>query len=582
VRAAFLLLFLALFTSAFAQENGIVKKRNHYGYKKDGHWIIKPKYDSIRAFSEGYAAVRKKDGWEMVDSRGKTITYFGGHTAITDMHGGLYAVQHKDGTWEIPSRHFSTYGNYKGTYDSIAVIDSFTVGYNTKIENGKPYRNADLWQYPGWHVYKDVDSIIARNRKLLLIYHEQRINPHTRMPAHHAMIVTSSWHKRSPTFFATDSMLLKNVVVTGTDGKTRGVLSTDARLSWSDTITMLSNNFIWLHSGYGAGVMNSSGQLIINVDYENVEIAGSNFILTAGGKDFLADTNGKRLSEDYGDVIYFSDGISLAWSDATDTPFCLLNAQGKATLEKYGYIYPFSNDGYARVISRGFTQYTYVNTNGDRIAAWYDYGVKYRFDQGPATKPGNVVARRLYPMNYVVTNPVTAQLRNRSPEPKEFPGNDSRFDYFYGTDFVNGTAIHSLSRKTPSSSMDAGERYVYYGVINNSGKQLLQPVYDSIGRADTFFVLQRGNLFGIADGHGRIILQPKYGPISYLGEGLFSVQNKSVRPFACALYRVDQSTGVFCTGFIFDRIFYFSNGRARASPVKGEDHEIDRFGKKVE
>lgn len=519
----------------------------------------------------------------MVDSRGKSIT-FGSYIAITDMHGGLYAVQYTDGTWHIPARRSADYGNYQGAYDSIAVVDSFTIGYNTKSENGKPYRNADLWLYPGWHAYRDIDSISPGNGKLLIILHEKQMNPYTHVLTNRAMIVTSDWRMKSPAFFATDSMLLKNVIVTsGEYGNKQAMLLTDGRITaWFDTITRLPHNFHLVHTDYGMGVLNSRGELTINLGYQNVEPAGDNFVLTAGMQLFLADTNGKKLSADYGDIIYFSNGISLAWWNATDTVFSLLNAQGKATAEKYGYIYHFS-EGRARVISRGFTQYTYVDSNGIRVTPWYDYGVKVPYS-GDGVRHHDLVLCILSQMyGDGVTNTVfRRQPHYRTPEPAEFPGNDRKYDYFYGTNFKNGTAINSVWRESPSYSADAGERYVYYGVIDTSGKQLLKPIYENITRADTFFILQKGNLYGIADGHGKIILQPKYGTIDYLGENLFSVQDKSAIPIICSLYRIDRGSGTFCSGFIFSRIFDFKNGKAFADPVKGEDYEIDRFGKKVE
>jgi hypothetical protein len=105
-----------------------VKEGQKYGYKKDGEWVIQPKYDFADAFSEGVAVVSLNGKFGLVNTLGEQLVPFK-YEKILSASEDLVAVR-LNGKWGFINLSGETAVMFK--YDDVR---SFSEGYAAVMMN---------------------------------------------------------------------------------------------------------------------------------------------------------------------------------------------------------------------------------------------------------------------------------------------------------------------------------------------------------------------------------------------------------------------------------------------------------------
>lgn len=627
VHGSFVLFLLFLAHCCGAQESGIVKKHNKYGYKENGHWVVRPRYDSVTTFSENRIAVMKNGKWGFINERGKKITRR--HFAeVTSFQGGLAAVRKKaNGRWYLLNRDGTFFEDH--VYDTIVLIDSIAIAKAANWHTGDTL--AAIWKFPGQIIHSGIDSTALHGQQLVLMYERPQFHPQRKTYRDVAQIISTRGTAITPVIFIEDSFLHAQTVVTEVLYGEQAVLTRSAELSpWYSQIVAIDAQHYAVKKSWRTGVMDTSFHVRVPLLYTAVEDAGPNFIVRAQAGEFLIDTGGHLLTTAYHSITHLKDGVCIAQKDALHTVCVFITADGKVAGETYGHIYAPS-EGIFRVVSADFRRYSYVDSSGRRITPWYDRSVVFIPEErgGEETSPGDFLNGILRGIAAITTFGLTEFLHMFGPPPNpaspavapphtNFPGYLNGYDYFYGTDVHRGYAFTSISRKEKASAGHPAEEAVYLGVIDSTGRQVVPNDCRYIFPADTFFIVQKKSGFGLMTRSGKTLLAPVYGMITPLGNNYFEVKQNAAAGNNHALYRVENSEGKFLSAFryyniadggdsmfivqpdvlhygfmnaqgkvvvpmIYERVTPYQNGRAKVTTdwSQPEMIELDTQGKRV-
>lgn len=560
-----LLLFLLLTgIPAFAQNDQIVQKGNKFIYKGDGRWLWHTRYDSIRNFSENRAAVRRKGKWGYIDEKGnKLISCF--LQSAGDFHGGLAAIQRVDERWRIINRdmHIIT----PVAYDTIVQIDSLTLAYDISwILTGND-TDIQLWKYPDLELYNPLNAYEQKDSLLLIVYEGSYVDTRNGKRRPTAQLITTNGREKSPEFFQDSSIFRKPVIVTDVVTYNMAVISPEGNVStWYSNINTIDSTHYAVSKGMKVGVMNSRFQITVPIRYSQILDAGSNYILRDESNYFLADSTGRKLSEDFQYISYLGNGMCAGRKNYQGLATFLIDANGAVSKDQYGYVYPLCDSMY-RVVSADYKKYAFLNYAGEQITPWYDRSVVYipqetsgggfldalgdlffgtvRLIVGVGTLGMSEILGWFDTPGYVAPAEV-------ADAHKKFPGYDTEYNYFYGSDFHNGYAFSSVKRQTNSRAQPK-EEWVYIGIVDSTGRQLLNNEYLSIYQSDSVYIVEKTTGFGIVSLSGKIILKPIYGTITAIGHNYFEVL-QNMNSNMNALYYIESGTGKFLTSFRFYNI----------------------------
>ena len=68
-----------------------------------------------------------------------------------------------------------------------------------------------------------------------------------------------------------------------------------------------------------------------------------------------------------------------------------------------------------------------------------------------------------------------------------------------------------------------------YGFINKTGNVILSETYSSIKRLDTFILLERNGLYGLADTKGKLIWDPQFDKITLINNEYFLAERSGFK-----------------------------------------------------
>lgn len=544
----FLLLFLFTFTiPAFAQNDEIVRKGGKYVYTGD-RGLFKTRYDSIRNFSEGRAAVMKNGKWGYIDEHGKHVMKRKFQT-IGDFHGGMsYGRDFKHRRYHtilIDGREFGDW------YDTVMQVDSLQIGINIRQNYTSTDTTYNIKKYPGTSLVYAASDIIIHDTVMWVVC-EGRYSCQNRSD-HCAQLMNTNGIVRTPMMHITDAVFEKNIIVSdfGNPEK-QAVINKNGQVSeWYSSVTALDPDYFLIGATDSVGVMNAQFRIVVPFGYTKAKKAGSNFILQRDSVFFLADSTGKRLSENYCSAYYLGESFCLVKKQKQDKTWQLLNASGVLLPAQYFYVFPFS-EGRARVINPlNYREYSYIDRSGKQILPWYQREVHYISQGGGGwfdSFLGGLVS--FLTLGLVKSSSIGGGYETSVAPFPELPDYDSDYKYSYGTDFQNGTAIITQGllpvRYQGSSSKTEN---VYYGVADTSGKVLLEPKYKYIGKGDSMFVVEGANGQGLVTHKGAVLLQPTYYRIYTITDHLHVT---GTSPTKCALYYSPTSdTGYYLTDFSY-------------------------------
>ncbi len=572
MRFALLLILISLAFPCLSQDNNtIVKKRGKYGVKANDKWVVRPRYDSIRPFAENRAAVLKKGKWGFIDENGK-MAIKREYYEVSDFQGGLASVQYaRDGYWYLISIDNYSFGNRR--YDTIIHIDSIAIG---QLARGEGYETRyNIWKYPHGFI-DDVESVQLYDSLLLIrnsIWSEDKMTGKTKPSA---LIITTNGREVTPEFFIVDSLFQKQIIITECEKSKQAILTVDGKVSeWYSNIYTMDTEHYKIVKRDKVGVMNTEFQITVPLAFSSVQLAGDNYILGQDSFFILADTTGRQLSIPFEWITYLNEGFCTAKKNWDDTTFLIINPRGEVFPGEYAHVFPFS-EGIARVVKLGdFSQYAYINSNGKQITPWYNRTVSYIDDGEPNVFLG--IFRFFMAIASLGVTEFMGWFDSKAP-PHEvkahesFPGYNSSFDYFYGSDFHHGLAIISVKRKPSwSEREDNGPttEYTFVGVVDSSGKQVVKTIYNSISIQDSCFVLNKEGNYSLTTRQEKILIKSGDGIIVPLGDNYFKAQCQGDCAGYFALYRVKGNGGKYITDYGYrdikpagDSMFIAKNSRS--------------------
>lgn len=593
----FLLLLLVTFGSVLpAQNDSIVKRGKKYVYKGE-HKLFRTRYDSIRNFSEGYAAVKRKDKWGFIKTDGEQLVspYY---ESVQDFNAGLAPVKSRS-DWTLMDKKGQRL-TYR-TYDTILFIDSLAIGVHVYFELPESRKIDVFHAAQGSNCYSEANLVTSCGNGYLLTYENQYCNSYDRRAM---QVINRNGSAITPKFVWKDSVGVANVIIASCNRK-EALLTKDLKLSaWYDDVEAPAEQFFVVKNNYAYGVINNRGAEIIQATYSSIRKLQNNFVVGRNKEYFLADTNGQIVAGAYAYIDALGNGVFKA-GDKISGSSMLITESGDTLAGNYSTVYGFQS-GVARVVNPEGTHFGYIDTSGNLISGWYPRAVDYHAPETYNDVGGTIFRVFLGIMSLGISEAF---------EPVQNMGGEQTISEhhttFYGADFVNGYSLYTKKRKAPSPNTHH-EEPVYYGVIDSTGKEVVNAVYSGISFADTFFIVSKNGNFGIVDRSGKEILKPSYGSAKYIGDGFFDIGTHEWNDHA--IY--DATRRKFITSFNYDKItlggdstlivedwpkrgyinydgtrltpmnfhqaYPFENGRAKVSyDYSGHEFYIDRKGQRI-
>lgn len=600
VRIALLLLVFSISLPAFAQDTLVKKRWGKYGVKANGKWIVRPRYDSVHPFAEERAAVLKKGKWGFVNGNGETVIERK-YNAVQDFHGGLAGVRRDGTSWGIINRDGRDVAWF--FFDTLVHIDSFAVGVKTdpRTPGDSLY---SIYHYDGKAVTEVVRGISKRGNRYLLSLNEESCGAHRGTVC---KVVNSRGVALTSKFYCAHPSADTAQVIYDCSNK-EAVLSPELNVSaWYTKVYAGQNGFRLVKSGNKSGIINSTLKEIIPANFTGVQPAGSSFIATANNVSYVYDSTGNRVLREYTTIEYLGNELFRVAQDGNTQQ--VMNAKGNLLPGTYRAVYPFQC-GAARVVSNDNTQFGYIDANGALLSQWYPRSIAYNEPYSYNDVGGTVFRVFMGVLSGGLTE--AAGAFNNIGGEQHVAGS---YTSYYGNDFKNGYAFYTISRKAPSPNKHK-EEPVYYGVIDSTGKVVVQAQYDAIAHIDTLLLVSKNGGYGLITHHGKEVLAPTYGKIKTLGDGFYEVQQRSQFP-SSALYRYNGVKGELLTlfeysgfskggdstfiieswpnkGYIdyngklivpvkYSQAYPFENGKAKVSnSYSGGEFYINRKGRRVE
>lgn len=546
-----LILSLLLVIPAFSQNDSIIQRGKKFVYKGE-HKLFRTRYDSIRNFSEGRAAVLRKGNWGFIDEQGEKIIK-PQYKSVLDFNGGLAGCKSKlRNEWRIIDNSGKQVAY--GPYDTVIYLDSFALAVSPNFFE----RSNTL--YDIYHYYNRtgkcsrVDSIVKHGDLYLLVVGDDYGR---REHGTNYIIMDSRATPITEKFRQVDSVLEKTVVITNTKNNYKAVLTSDGRVSaWYEKIGEDTNGFRIVSAWKYKGAINSRLQPIIGGNYEDVEYSGGQFLVRDKSMWTLHDTTGRMLTSGYNQFQHLGSGIYRAknWKDTTWT---LYNSHGGVIPGNYSEVNDFYH-GLACALSADSSEYAYIDTSGKIVAGWYPCSRDFHYYGGGGFGATvfrifmGIATAGISEIFYAAASGSSGSSGDGNKD-TDIKGENGYYTKFRGRDFKNGYSVYTQRRKAPAPN-EYKEEPVHYGLLDSTGKQLTKAEYRSIEPIDTFFIVEKSTGFGLITRNGKLILAPKYGPIHYVQRNYFRVERDDMSWFASALFYYDGKTGKFLSPFIYSEI----------------------------
>ncbi len=236
------------------------------------------------------------------------------------------------------------------------------------------------------------------------------------------------------------------------------------------------------NNGFDAtyGYMNQAGKIVIETRFKSVEPffeSGVALVYDLTGKAGLIDKTGTYIVEPQWDYIMYNEELFLGYQYDNNIS-AVFDKKGKMIFQREGYI-DYYSDGLSPLYNE--TERGYLDKTGN-IAIKLDYDVLDYFKNGIA----EVAPVYMGPSHYIdksgkdLTDAVSSGLRMYQDEKTSLFGFKNQHDdivinaqYYEASPFLNGYAFVNVA-----SDLYNGR----YGVIDTTGKQVLEPKHCGIMR----------------------------------------------------------------------------------------------------
>jgi WG containing repeat len=319
-----------------------------------------------------------------------------------------------------------------------------------------------------------------------------------------------------------------------------------------------NNGLTWVRTSKGVGYINKSGDFVIPPTFQEAhDFEGELARVQLKGKYGLIATNGSFiLSPKYTDIGAFDEnGLAIVQFGSNTIKYGVINRSGNLiTKQEFRSIEPYRQGRAAVKYKNG---YGFIDTDG-RLIVENKYSKVSDFSNGRAAvqkdglcgyidlngaeviplefskcldfEAGKAVVYRGYRQggiidtsgNYIIS-PGINRLLDFSDGLGRVRESDSRFYY------ITAAADMSVGYYEQAGKFQFGVAPVQtenrWGLINQKGIEIIPPKYDKIEDFKNGYAKVRIRCFnGLSNLEGQLIIQPEYEYISYVGEGLFRVE----------------------------------------------------------
>lgn len=303
------------------------------------------------------------------------------------------------------------------------------------------------------------------------------------------------------------------------------------------------------------GLLNKDGKVILPVSYEEVSVSENRIRVKKNGKYGFTDLDGKQVIDFlYDEAEDFSEGIARVYGaypspdkeseENDDDWYFFIDENGKLAIDRFfGDVSSFK-DGVAKFSG---DPTVFVDREGKEIFKTENYEVG-NFDNGIAIAISKDTSKenRSYLMNK------KGKIFSKA--------------YHQIEDFHEDLAIVSV--------MDEQYR-LFYGVIDRSGKEIVEPKYSHIGSFSEGLALVSNNneKYGYINKKGRVVIPLKYKQGSDFSDGVAVVGNGKK-------FGVIDTEGNKVVEFLYEEITDFSEGYAFVKSNTNYNNSVSLINKK--
>lgn len=534
-----LIILLCFSNKANGQKQLVLKKeKNKFGILNNDSWILPPKYDSIILSWNRPIAVLKKDKWGIFNDQGKNILPCKFKKVSTKVRGVILAQSYKSGLWNI----YDINGNISIDKE---FFDANPIHENLFITEDPNTNKLSLWNNNMKLVYENFDRADTAGNWILITMEKSYEETHTKkgfifnksytetVVYKTCIIIQNQGEQITPEFDLNGKILHEKTIIFSTLNQKFAILDfKNNKISdWFDKISNYGTDQFYIKENVNAGLLDNHFNYILKPQYDTILKGDDYYLLNKDKKWWLADINGELIST----PLYSIDPIGQHYFQVrvreNDSVYYTMNKKGDISSNSFGFIFPF-NDNFSRVINKdNVSQYAYINTKGEIISPWFDREKIYDSGSSRSNRLKNLIKGVT---GIGILESFGNFLRGRKNNNKNKEGDG--YEYFYGSEFIEGKAIVSVKSNIANSYNPYNNEYVLKGLIDTTGKYIIQPLYPVFDQITShYFTASDKNGTGLFNAEGKKLLDLKYKSIKYLKNDCFEVEQDFLKNYLYTL-----------------------------------------------
>ena len=563
MRLFFILIFSVLSIQfLFGQELIPKQKKSKWGYaNKSGEWIIKPKFNEVKKFKEGFAAVRIKKKWGYINKDGKKLTPFQYSAALSFSNGFATVKSYKilpGNTRENNNRYKWGYIDLSGT-QTIPYLFKSAFDFDSQgralVQLFKHKKNEHFWiNKSGKAISPPFIEKIKEETGYKIINTRNDEQKVYRYIKNNGEPITE-WYLND---FNLNQELIKVWLPSQQDNDTIETIAFKGNAKkklcayinkrgnvlcdWYSEIEPFKDGYAPIRHFHYYGFIDSSFALVVKPKYREISLINDSTYKgqIEYGKTVLINTSGVEKSLSCYDFEVYADSLflgihELKSSFRKELKYAIFNSKGKQITSWYNKIHNIHNSivrveedrpHYSKQKGLKYIpKYNYVDLkSGDLITEWRlitflqwentelkkDSILSYLFLATPIVKLNKSFFNELFIKEF------------------EFLPKEQKLT-FSGGDFHNGmalVAIDGAEKIINSNKIKTSSNSSKYGYIDWYGDLVIPYKYeDAAAFREEYAVYRKSGKYGAINSKGKIIIKPQYNMLGAYGSGLFPFLN---------------------------------------------------------
>lgn len=269
-----------------------------------------------------------------------------------------------------------------------------------------------------------------------------------------------------------------------------------------------TNNLLTLEKSKKYGVANLSGEIIVPIEYNQIDINGVSIYARNNEKTIVYDTKGKETQLSSNEVIQNTknDNYMIKITDNNGTKYGIIGKNGEQIIEdKYNYI-EYLYDNYFRVSNENSK--LGVIDDKENVKIELENDSLHQIEGSNIIEAINTSEQKT--MLYTKDMKKICEMSNAKVESKEDfikIYNEEEIQYFS----KEGKEMKA-SEAYPQNTLFAKSENNKWGFVNASGTFIVNAKYDKVTEFNEhgFAGIKENNKWGVIDSSGKVILEPTY------------------------------------------------------------------------